>query len=32
MLARVWSASLFGIDAIKVGVEVDISGSLPAIA
>ncbi|AIE75391.1 MULTISPECIES: YifB family Mg chelatase-like AAA ATPase [unclassified Synechocystis] len=32
MLARVWSASLFGIDAIKVGVEVDVSGGLPAIA
>ncbi|MFN9174118.1 MAG: YifB family Mg chelatase-like AAA ATPase [Synechocystis sp.] len=32
MLARVWSASLLGIDAIKVGVEVDVSGGLPAIA
>ena len=31
MLARVWSASIFGIDAIKVGVEVDVSGGLPAI-
>lgn len=31
MLARVWSASLVGIDAIKVGVEVDVSGGLPAI-
>jgi len=31
MLARVWSASLIGIDAIKVGVEVDVAGGLPAI-
>lgn len=31
MLARVWSASLVGIDAIKVGVEVDVSGGLPGI-
>ncbi|GAB4149739.1 MAG: YifB family Mg chelatase-like AAA ATPase [Cyanobacteria bacterium J069] len=31
MLARVWSASLVGIDAMKVGVEVDIAGGLPAI-
>ncbi|MFQ4141172.1 YifB family Mg chelatase-like AAA ATPase [Chlorogloeopsis sp. ULAP02] len=31
MLARVWSASIVGIDAIKVGVEVDISGGLPGI-
>ncbi|MGA0199049.1 MAG: YifB family Mg chelatase-like AAA ATPase [Prochlorotrichaceae cyanobacterium] len=31
MLARVWSAALLGIDAIKVGVEVDVSGGLPAI-
>ena len=31
MLARVWSASLVGIDGIKVGVEVDVSGGLPAI-
>lgn len=30
MLARVWSASLIGIDAVKVGVEVDVSrGGLP---
>ena len=29
MLARVWSASLVGIDALKVGVEVDLSGGLP---
>jgi magnesium chelatase family protein len=29
MLARVWSASLVGIDAVKVGVEVDVSGGLP---
>ncbi len=32
MLARIWSASLVGIDAIKVGVEVDVSGGLPGIA
>ncbi len=31
MLARVWSASLVGIDAIKVGVEVDVAGGLPSI-
>ncbi|HAC64140.1 MAG TPA: magnesium chelatase [Cyanothece sp. UBA12306] len=31
MLARVWSASLIGIDAIKVGIEVDIAGGLPSI-
>lgn len=31
MLARVWSASLIGIDAIKVGVEVDVAGGLPGI-
>jgi magnesium chelatase family protein len=31
MLARVWSAALIGIDAVKVGVEVDISGGLPGI-
>lgn len=31
MLARVWSASLVGIDAVKVGVEVDIAGGLPGI-
>ncbi|TVQ17179.1 MAG: ATP-binding protein [Leptolyngbya sp. DLM2.Bin15] len=29
MLARIWSAALVGIDAIKVGVEVDLSGGLP---
>ncbi|MDX2099127.1 MAG: YifB family Mg chelatase-like AAA ATPase [Leptolyngbyaceae cyanobacterium bins.59] len=32
MLARVWSAALVGIDAIRVGVEVDVSGGLPGIA
>lgn len=32
MLARVWSASIIGIDAIKIGVEVDVSGGLPGIA
>lgn len=31
MLARVWSASLVGIDAVKVGVEVDMSGGLPGV-
>jgi magnesium chelatase family protein len=29
MLARVWSASILGVDAVKVGVEVDVSGGLP---
>ena len=32
MLARVWSASIIGIDAVKVAVEVDVSGGLPGIA
>lgn len=31
MLARIWSASLIGIDAVKVGVEVDLSGGLPGV-
>jgi magnesium chelatase family protein len=31
MLAKVWSASLVGVDAVKVGVEVDIAGGLPAV-
>lgn len=31
MLARVWSASIVGIDAVKVGAEVDVSAGLPAI-
>ncbi len=31
MLACVWSASLIGIDAVRVGVEVDVSGGLPGI-
>ena len=31
MLARIWSAALIGIDAVKVGVEVDISGGLPGM-
>ncbi len=31
MLARVWSASIIGIEAVKVGVEVDVSGGLPKI-
>ena len=29
MLSRIWSAALVGIDAVKVGVEVDVSGGLP---
>jgi magnesium chelatase family protein len=32
MLARVWSAAVIGIDAVKVGVEVDVSGGLPQIS
>jgi len=32
MLARVWSASLLGVNAVQVGVEVDVAGGLPAIA
>ncbi len=31
MLARVWSAAIAGIEAIKVGVEVDVSAGLPKI-
>jgi len=31
MLKRVWSASIVGINAVKVGVEVDVSGGLPGI-
>ncbi len=31
MLSRVWSASILGIDAILVGVEVDVAGGLPGI-
>lgn len=31
MLARTWSAALVGIDAVKVGVEIDIAGGLPGI-
>lgn len=31
MLARVWSASIVGIDAVKVGVEVDVSGGMPGV-
>jgi len=31
MLARVWSASIVGINALKVGVEIDVSGGLPGI-
>lgn len=31
MLARVWSAAIVGIDAVKVGVEVDVSGGMPTI-
>ncbi len=32
MLARVWSAAIQGIDAIKVGVEVDVSNGMPGIS
>jgi magnesium chelatase family protein len=31
VLARVWSASVLGIEAIQVGVEVDVAGGLPGI-
>jgi len=31
MLTRVWSATIVGIEALKVGVEVDVSGGLPKI-
>ncbi|NCJ05147.1 YifB family Mg chelatase-like AAA ATPase [Synechococcales cyanobacterium C] len=31
MLARVWSAALVGIEAVQVGVEVDVAGGLPGI-
>ncbi|MEL6764946.1 MAG: magnesium chelatase domain-containing protein, partial [Cyanobacteria bacterium J06607_6] len=31
MLSKIWSATIVGINAIKVGVEVDISGGLPAM-
>ncbi len=31
MLACVWSASLIGIESVRVGVEVDVSGGLPGI-
>jgi magnesium chelatase family protein len=31
MLSRTWSAALVGLDAIKVGVEVDIAGGLPGV-
>jgi magnesium chelatase family protein len=29
MLARVWSAAIIGVNALKVGVEVDVAGGLP---
>ena len=32
MLARVWSATIIGVNAVKVGVEVDVAGGLPRIA
>jgi magnesium chelatase family protein len=32
VLARVWSAAIHGIDAIKVGVEVDVSNGMPGIS
>lgn len=31
MLSRIWSAAIVGIHAIKVGVEVDLSGGLPTM-
>ncbi len=31
MLARIWSATILGIDATQVGVEVDVSGGMPGI-
>jgi len=31
MLARIWSAAVIGINAVKVGVEVDLSGGLPGV-
>ncbi|WP_309733768.1 YifB family Mg chelatase-like AAA ATPase [Chamaesiphon sp. OTE_75_metabat_556] len=31
MLARVWSATIIGINAVKVGVEVDVANGLPGI-
>ena len=31
MLARIWSAAIVGINAIKVGVEVYLSGGLPSM-
>jgi magnesium chelatase family protein len=31
VLARVWSAAIHGVDAIKVGVEVDVSNGLPGV-
>ncbi len=31
MLARVWTAAILGINAIKVGAEVDVSGGLPKV-
>jgi len=32
LLARIWSAAVLGIDAIRVGVEVDVAAGLPVIA
>lgn len=29
MLSRIWSATIVGVDALRVAVEVDISGGLP---
>ena len=29
MLARIWSAAIVGVNAVKVGVEVDVAGGLP---
>jgi magnesium chelatase family protein len=32
VLARVWSAAIHGVDALKVGVEVDVSNGLPGVS
>lgn len=31
MLSRVWSGTIIGVSALKVGVEVDVSGGLPNV-
>jgi magnesium chelatase family protein len=32
LLARIWSASLIGVDAVAVGVEVDVANGVPGVA